>query len=794
VTPGTRPVARAVSAGLTRRKVQTLVIGLVLLVSTGACVLALGLVVDSSAPFDRAFAAQHGADVVVTIDRAVATPEQLAGTAGLPEVTAAAGPYPEASISAQVRGPGQPTVTFPPMTVAGRGPGGSLDDLVVQQGRWARRPGEIVLSADFSGVHLGTQITVSGVPGTPRLTVVGYASSINHSADGWVVPSEIATLRTLHAPATAQMLYRFTSAGRAAALRSDIGRVIAALPAGAVSGTQSYLTVKAQETSGVAPIAPFVVAFGIIGLIMSALIVINVVSGAVVAGYRRIGILKSIGFTPAQVVGSYAGLITVPAGAGCTGGVLIGNALSVPLLSHTATLYGVGALGVPVWVDVLVPCATCCLAGIAALLPSLRAGRLSAVQAIAIGRAPAAGRGYVAHRLLGRLSLPRPVTIGIAAPFARPARAAVTLAAVALGAIAVTFAVGLSSSLTMVADGLSHAKTEPVQVALVGSGGPVKHVGPAGPAGGGQQPSPSAQQQAIEAALRAQPATVHYAAQADQEVRVAGLSGQVQMSAFRGNASWTGYDIISGHWYSGAGQVDVPTNFLTVTGKAVGDTVTFGVGGAQVTARIVGEIFDTDNRGLIMLTDWRTLAAADRGLTPDMYDVALRPGTSPAAYIHALGRTLGPYADVSINGRDPFFLTLIALIGTLTLLLAVVAGLGVLNTVVLHTRERAHDLGIFKAIGMTPGQTIAMVVCWVAGTGLVAGLLAVPAGVAVHRYVLPVMAHAAGTGIPASYLAVYRAWELAALALAGLVIAAAGAMLPAAWAARARTVAALHAE
>ena len=84
--------------------------------------------------------------------------------------------------------------------------------------------------------------------------------------------------------------------------------------------------------------------------------------------------------------------------------------------------------------------------------------------------------------------------------------------------------------------------------------------------------------------------------------------------------------------------------------------------------------------------------------------------------------------------------------------------------------------------------------CWVAGTGLVAGMLAVPAGMAVHRYVLPVMAHAAGTGIPASYLAVYRAWEIAVLALAGLIIAAAGGILSATWAARASTAAALHAE
>jgi putative ABC transport system permease protein len=60
--------------------------------------------------------------------------------------------------------------------------------------------------------------------------------------------------------------------------------------------------------------------------------------------------------------------------------------------------------------------------------------------------------------------------------------------------------------------------------------------------------------------------------------------------------------------------------------------------------------------------------------------------------------------------------------------------------------------------------------------------------------VLPVMASAANLGLPASYLAVYRPAELAVLAAAGAVIAMAGALLPAAWAARARTAAALHAE
>jgi putative ABC transport system permease protein len=84
------PVARAARGGLTRRRVQTFVIGLVLLVSTGASVLALAIVVDSSAPFDHAFAAQRGADVVAIMDSARATDAQLAATRRLPEVTAAA--------------------------------------------------------------------------------------------------------------------------------------------------------------------------------------------------------------------------------------------------------------------------------------------------------------------------------------------------------------------------------------------------------------------------------------------------------------------------------------------------------------------------------------------------------------------------------------------------------------------------------------------------------------------------------------------------------------------------------
>jgi putative ABC transport system permease protein len=124
----------------------------------------------------------------------------------------------------------------------------------------------------------------------------------------------------------------------------------------------------------------------------------------------------------------------------------------------------------------------------------------------------------------------------------------------------------------------------------------------------------------------------------------------------------------------------------------------------------------------------------------------------------------------------------------------VVAGLGVLNTVVLQTRERVHDLGVFKAVGMTPWQTVTMVISTVTGIGLAAGLIAIPAGVALHQYVLPVMGHAVQTDLPPAVLNVYHAPELAVLALSGLVIAVAGALAPASWAARSRTAFTLRTE
>jgi putative ABC transport system permease protein len=790
-------VIRAARGGLGGRRLQAVIIGLVVLAATAASTLALGMLADAHSPFDHAFAAQHGAELAAVVDTSTATPAQLSATTRLGGVVAAAGPFAAASVTARISMAGLSGSRATSLWIVGRAsPGGPVDDLTLDGGHWAQNDRQIVLARDAPG-GLGSTVTI----GSRKLTVVGVADSVTNTAQAWVPPSAIAALAGRAGSGQAQMLYRFASAGSSSAIAADAAEVRAALPHGALLGTVSYLDVRQSEQSDIAPWVPFIVAFGVIALAISVLIVVNVVSGAVIAGTTRIGVLKSIGFTPLQVVGSYALMVAVPAALGCVSGAVCGNLLAIPLLSQNARVYQVGVLGVPFWVDVTVPLAVLALTVAGAVPPALRAGRMSAVQAIATGRAPRPAHGYLAHRALARLTaLPRTVTLGLAAPFARPARTLVTVAAIVFGAAAVTFGAGLATSLDRAYTDLSQAASLPVEVSVIPLG---LAPGKPSPSGGkikvivGKTAMTAAQQRAVAAAVAAEPGTLHVIAVTRDSLNLPGLSDGVSLTAYGGDPSWSGLALISGRWYSNSSrvpEVDVNTLFLTATGTSIGSTYTLISGGHRTTVRIVGEVFRPGN-DLDMYLSPTTLATVDPGAGPQQYDVALRPGTDPETYANRLSAALGSsYALDTARGKDKQFTAVVTLVAMLTLLIIIVAGLGVLNTAALQIRERAHEIGVFKALGMTPRQTLVMVVCSVALVGLVAGIVAVPAGVFLHHGVIPTMAHAANSGYPPSLISVYFPWEIVLLALAGLAIAVAGALGPASWAANTRTAFALRVE
>ncbi|OIJ63724.1 ABC transporter permease [Streptomyces mangrovisoli] len=792
-------LGRVVRSGVGRRRVQTLVIAVATMMAVAAAVVAGSLMVATDAPFDHAFARQHGPHLTATFDPDKATTAQLAATRHLEGVTASAGPFPSTTIS-PVDGNGG---HLPSLTLVGRAdPGGTVDELDLKSGRWPRKEGEVVLSDSFSGdfLRLGSTLKSSADADAQTLTVVGFALSAGQSADMWATPGQVRALASDGAALASQMLYRFDSAGTKSRMANDRKKIAAALPAGALTGATSWLDTKHQANRNASVTIPFLFAFGVLGLVMSVIIVGSVISGSVGTGLRRIGILKAIGFTPREVVRAYVAQALIPAAAGIALGVVLGNLLALPLLADTESVYGTVSLSVAWWVDVLVPACALLVVGVAALVPALRAGRLHTIEAIAVGRAPRTARGRWAHRAAGRLPLPRPVTYGLASPFAHPVRALAMVLAVTFGTVAATFAVGLTQSLNAVgaADDPQNRADVTAVTGASGGGGPQRHQAPAGPqqapaASGAGEQTP-ADPAAVRAAIAAQSGTASYYGTTEGDATVPGVSGTVRATLYQGDSRPGAYEMIHGHWLSGRGQVVVPTAFLERTGTEIGDSVRVTFEKETVSLRIVGEAFDSSNDGMDVHADLASFTKA----APTEFHIEVKSGVTPAAYATKLSAAVRPlggdaFAE-SVQEGGGMIVILEAMAALLTLMLVSVAGLGVLNSVVLDTRERVHDLGVCKAVGMSPRQTVGYVLASVVGIGVVGGLVGVPAGFALHGYVLPVMGRAADTGLPPSVLDVYGTPELVLLGVAGALVAVLGALGPAGWAARVRTATALRTE
>ncbi|MFB8353115.1 ABC transporter permease [Streptomyces niveus] len=779
-------LGKVVRSGVGRRRVQTLVIGLATMMAVAASVLGGSLLVVSGAPFDGAFAQQHGAHLSVQFDADKVSAGQLSKAKDAEEVSGAAGPFRTATVTPRPDGAGPGW----PMTVVGRGdPGRDVDEVALRDGRWPTRSGEIVLSANSSLFPtLGMKITFPDLSGGPTLTVVGVARSVTQTADAWVVPSQMPAL-TAPGGGGYQMLYRFTDAGTVAQITAGGNAVTQSLPPGAAVGEQSWLTVKKSAERDTAVYVPFLVAFGALGLVMSVLIVGNVVASAVGAGTRRIGILKAVGFTPSQVVWAYVGQALIPAAVGTALGVLAGHLLAVPVLAETEEVYGTSSLAITPWVDLAVIAGVLGLVAATACASAWRAGRLRTVDALAVGRTASAGRGRWAARLAGRLPLPQPVALGLARPFARPARALAMGTAILFGAIAVTFTVGMGASLGQVMKARAHDAADVVVPA------PLPDFGLQG---AGTEKKPEADPAGVAEAIEAAAGTGKYYSAATVRATVSGLTGTIDVNAFTGDASWGGYTMVSGRWIDKPGEAVVPTPFLAATGTRIGDTVTLNGLAEPVMVRIVGEVLDPRNDGMQVFTDASTLTAADPGLAETSHHIAVTSGTDVSAYVDTLNKDLTPLGVTAraggLDAGSDMIVTLNALSAILTMMLVTVAALGVLNGVLLDTRERVREIGVHKALGMTPWQTIAMVLTSVVVTGLVAGTLGVPLGVALHGWVIPAMGDSVGLRLPGSVIAVYHGAELFALALGGLLIATLGALLPAGWAARARTATALRTE
>ncbi len=735
------PVLRAAASGVARRPVQTAVLFIVLLAASASATLGLTLYTSANEAFQENFAKYHGAQLALYVNAKRATAQELANTTRLPEVTGSAGPYPATTVTASTTPsvPGSPRTgprvstgagAWQSLTTVGRTSlGGPLDDLTRNGGRWAAATDEIVLAPSYSGF--------AGFPVGSTMTVRGLAGKPRLLVAG-----------------------KGGSAARdEAAWMTPDG--IAALEAAGAPAEQEMLYTFGSAATAVEMDADLKAIEAALpeGAVVSS--VSWLLTSDQLGGVQGINTPFVLAFALLAMV--LAGLIT----AAVVSGVVVAGYRRIGVLK---------SMGFTV---------------LAGLVPAVRAGRLSATAAIVAGQAPAAGAGQHAQRVFAGLPAPRPVTLGLAAPFSRPGRSALTGAVVCSGVAAVVLAAGLSSSVTTFTH-LPLTGEGQAQVTLAATGASLA-------------PFSSRQRAELTSALAALPGTEHAVAgltimggllDASSALSVPGLQFPLLTRVYDGASGWLQGTLIAGTWYHGAGQVDVNHEFLTQTGLAVGDELTLSADGHLVRTTIVGEIFEPGPPELFAGS--ATFAGTPLATTITQYDIRLRPGTDAATYMTALTRKLRSSA-YAVTGpltiqADGLRNIDTSLIGLLTILVAALAALGVLNAMIMVARERVHDLGVVKAIGMTPRQTVSMVLLWAVVPSAVAAVIAVPAALVLHDLTIHAIGTQTGTGVPAPLVEVYRAGGLALLALTSLGLAVLGSLGPAVWAAVSRTTAVLRTE
>ncbi|HET6949129.1 MAG TPA: FtsX-like permease family protein [Acidimicrobiales bacterium] len=712
-------LARLVRGELRGRRLRAMLLFVVVVALASTSLIAgLGGQTQAGDEWDAAFDEANGAHVTLDGD-----PEVMAEVASLPEVAASTHPYRRSAVELDLLVGGEPVTTTYVREMA-------ADDLseiarpLLRDGRWAR-PGaedEVVIDRAFAleeGVAVGDEIAV-GTPGGPRtLTVVGRAIDLVDcfypncgAVTAWVDPTGYQRL----AVGSTEMVFL-----RLRAPYAD-DRFIAGLNDYPI-GTQGWIDTRDDSVTVYEILGAFLGAFGVFVMIAAAVVVAGSMATRAVARRRDIGLLKAIGATPSQVAASIVLSHALAAAVGVVIGWVLGSFLTPFTAVGLGDTLGVrGAAFSPtslatalIVVELIVVVTT--------VLPAWRAGRSSTTAALtAVVARPA--RGRLLGRATARLGTGPVGLAGVRDAFGRPARSAFTALALALAVVAVLASLGTQrTSDRIFADPTRTGDPEDVRVFPTGVGSDV-----------------------IPAVLDGEPGVASWFTETTQDLA---LDDETFLGrAMGGDVGHAGFDVREGRMFARGGEAVAGWGLLNRLGLDVGDQVRVEASGRPIELTIVGWYREGEDTGEVLRFPLADLQGVDPAAEPDWAGVNLADGRDADTVAASLRRRLGGAARVEVatiemsDEIQVFRLAFVLVSG----LVVVMALANLASTMLLAVRERAHEFGVLRAVGVTPRQVVAMVAVGAAALAVVAALIGVPLGWAASAMVTEVVGVASGLG------------------------------------------------
>jgi putative ABC transport system permease protein len=758
-----RGTLRWARADLRSRRGQALLTVAVVAGVAAALFLASMLLQGTLNPWQQLFAQTHGADVLVYFQDRTDTSELHS----LPGVQAVSQPY-QAASATLAQGAQKSPVELRSMTPV---PPAMSTPLVVA-GSWLRAsaPAGVVVEASFAqAVHVGVgdQIVVDGIDGTmTSMRVIGIADTADQGfypqwTPGLIWVQHGLLVKVEPNPGETQEIVGLRLTDSSAVATGQVVQTIWNLYNGpdqnsssAVERYSTWQQVQNSMASNDRLLGLLLALFGIIALVAAPCAIANVTAGRVLVQRQDIAMLKALGFTPGQVVRMLVAEQTALGVAGTVLGLAAARIMTSPAFVRPpdGTPVGLAPLSGS-WVAVI-GVGTVLTVTLATIVPAWYAGRVSPVAAVQ----PSPPHGHLSRmaRLGLLVRLPAPLVLGARDCLSRRLPAALTVFGLAVPMVMITIALTCWSTV----DGFTR---DPGRIGLAAA---------VTVSQGGLD-----NKQAVALISHDHQVQAYYPG-TSLDTLLPGDNGTFTARAM--GYSWRPYpfQVVQGRMFHAPNEAVAGQGFLDLMHIGVGAWISPTIEGVPVILHIVGRTIEPGNNGDVL--DFGLDALSDAGAAPGqlVYSLVLRPGVQPAAARASLLAASQNQLDVQVVSNPADGLGVVrAVIAVAVVVLAIIALANLLTATAIGLRDHVHEVGVLKALGLTPRQVMATLVVNTAilttigvASGTAAGLVIAPRLINMQGQTSGIGA-GISDGLPATTIAEILAVALATAAAAALFLA-----------------------
>jgi putative ABC transport system permease protein len=493
------------------------------------------------------------------------------------------------------------------------------------------------------------------------------------------------------------------------------------LPEDAISGWADWVSTRRHADTAIQFQRTLLVTFSVVAGLAAGILIANTINGAVRAQTRQIGLLKAVGFTSSQLAWIYVSESLLLALLASITGLVAGYLIVVSTLRSITLMFGDTLVRPDPWVALFTSVAILSLAFLFTFLGMRRALRIDAVQAIRTGAERPKHRGVrLPH-------LPISLAVSLSDAFSQPLRTSLTI----LGLVMAVFT--LIAALT-----ISHTlKSFFSNPGMLGFDGDLF----------------------IRRTNYISEAEVHdlIAQQTDVTAvyterwygfKFPGEQAYLNARFREGDLEEFQFPLIKGRMHASPDEAVVGYGLARDSNLKIGDSLDILIADQPMTFNIVGMYRESSNLGQMLLLP----SAALRRVVPDFetYNFALKltPGADLKSRAAELTALTNDRVSVLASGDDvqETMNTLPKVMTALTVLLGCFAVVGVLNSVVISTRERQREIGLLKSVGMTPNQVLFSILAGAAGMSVLAYTIGLPVGILLIRWLIDAVARWTGFG------------------------------------------------